>query len=146
MDSKMMEKIMSKGKDKAPEMTDMEKQAKMDVIMELLGMAKTDSGSRVSQGLKDLMMPKSAVTVEAEDPEHLKQGLDLASKLTDKLPLDEEKMEKPEEMEKEDPSKENDPAEIEQDKLEALDPEEEKASDRSDLMRMMGAKLKSRKY
>lgn len=115
MDEKMMSKLMAKSAGQ-PEMSDMQKQAKLDVIMELLEMAKADMGVRVDGGLKELAtqteMAPASVTVQAETPEDLEEGLDMASELTEKT-ADEAPM---------------------------APTETEEELDNSDLARMMGAK------
>lgn len=99
MDEKMMQKLIAKSEGK-PEMTDMEKQAKLDVIMELLEMAKADMGTRVETGMKELSAP-AAVTVQAENPEDLEEGLEVASELTDKVASKLPEIESPQHEEKE---------------------------------------------
>lgn len=76
----MLEKMMMKSSSKAKdgEMTDMEKQAKMDVLKELLGIAHGEMGSRVKSGMDEMQK----VTVAAPDKESLLKGLDKAKELT----------------------------------------------------------------
>lgn len=76
----MLEKMMMKSSSKAKdgEMTDMEKQAKMDVLKELLGIAHGEMGSRVKSGMDEMQK----VTVAAPDKQSLLAGLDKAKELT----------------------------------------------------------------
>ena len=73
------------------EMTDAKKQAKMEVLMELIELAKEKMGESVSNGLQE-------VTVAAPDKESLMEGMDKAQALMGDMP-DTEGMEYDEEDE-----------------------------------------------
>lgn len=76
----MLEKMMMKSSSKAKDgqMTEQEKQAKMDVLKELLGIAHGEMGNRVKSGMDEMQK----VTVAAPDKESLLKGLDKAKELT----------------------------------------------------------------
>ncbi|PCI45888.1 MAG: hypothetical protein COB41_00420 [Proteobacteria bacterium] len=76
----IMEMIQPKP-EKSMEMSEMQKQAKMEVLKELFEMAMQESGKDVASGMQEL-------TVSAQDPEGLLQGLDQAEDLIEGLPQD----------------------------------------------------------
>jgi hypothetical protein len=98
----LMEMLAKKKAD--GKLSDTDKQAKMEVLEELLSAAKEAMGGKVKMGLEELMAEAkpAQVTVAAEDPEQLKEGLEMAEEM---LPEGEEKEEKPEEEESEDMAK-----------------------------------------
>ena len=75
-------KMMAKKKDKG-EMSKEDKQAKMDVLKELLEMAMEKSGMDVSEGMKQL-------TIAAPDKEGLMEGMEKAEEMMDEMPNGEE--------------------------------------------------------
>ena len=77
---KMMMKKASKGKE--DKMSEMEVEAKMDVLKELLGLAQTEMGSRVKSGMDEMQK----VTVAAPDKESLLKGLGKAEEITEEMP------------------------------------------------------------
>lgn len=94
MEDKMMNKLMGK-KPVETEMSDMQKKAKMDVIMELIQMAQGVMGESVKTGLEPVK-DETSVMVKAEDTEGLEEGLDMASELvadTDLLATEDEESE-----------------------------------------------------
>lgn len=96
MDEMFMKKMMKKGKE-GPDMSEMERKAKMDVIMELLEMAQEGMGEGVVSGLESLK-PKQSVTVAAPDEESLKTGLEVAEDMVDeKVAMSEDESEDEEE-------------------------------------------------
>lgn len=88
-----LKKMMAKKKSSEGEMSEMEQQAKLDVIMELLQMAEGAMGSKVKGGLDEMQK----ISVMAPDKEGLAEGLDLAKEVTDG-DEDEEALEKAEEL------------------------------------------------
>lgn len=77
---KDLEKLMSKsGKS---EMSEDAKRAKMEVIMELMEMAKEMMADGVHKGMSDMKAPKE-VSVMAADQEGLEEGLDMAKDLVE---------------------------------------------------------------
>lgn len=93
--AKLMMKKASKGKD--DKMSDMEVQAKMEVLKELLGLAQDEMGGRVKSGMDEMQK----VTVAAPDKESLLKGLAKAEEITEEAPemdSDEESDEESENM------------------------------------------------
>lgn len=89
---KDLEKMLMSKKDKS-KMSDQEVQAKMDVLMELMEMAKDALGSKVKSGMDEMQK----VSVSAPDKESLEEGLEKAQELVEKSPdmMMEEKEELP---------------------------------------------------
>lgn len=80
---KDLEKLMSKaGKS---EMSDDAKKAKMEVIMELMEMAKEMMAEGVHKGMSEMKAPKGVkeVSVMAPDQEGLEEGLDMAKEIVE---------------------------------------------------------------
>ncbi len=102
----MMDELMkAMAKKGGHEMSPEEKKAKMEVVMELLEMAKNAMGDNVKSGLDGMQK----VEVMAPDKEKLAEGLDVAGELVDKGPealMGHEKEETPEEESKESPEME----------------------------------------
>lgn len=73
---KLMKKLASKGKDLDP----LEKEAKMGVVKELSRQASSMLGDKIS--------PLKKVTVASDSKEGLKEGLDKAAGLVEKVPMD----------------------------------------------------------
>lgn len=73
-DKKMMDKGSSMSEDQI--------KAKMEVVMELLEKATEMMADGVHSGMAD-MMPKAEVSVSADDPADLEEGLDVASDLVE---------------------------------------------------------------
>ena len=90
---KDLEKMLMSKKDKS-KMSEQEVQAKMDVLMELMEMAKEALGSKVKSGMDEMQK----VSVSAPDKEGLEEGLEKAQELVEKSPdmMMEEKEELPE--------------------------------------------------
>lgn len=102
----MMDELMKAMEKKGGHnMSPEEKKAKMEVIMELLEMAKGAMGDDVKSGLDGMQK----VEVMAPNKEKLSEGLDVASELVDKGPealMEHELEETPEEESKESPEME----------------------------------------
>lgn len=69
-------------------MSEEEKQAKLDVVKELLEMARAAMADGVKDGLDGMASRK--VEVSADSPEGLEEGLDKAQELVSQLPESEE--------------------------------------------------------
>ena len=67
-----------------PEMTDARKQAKMEVLRELMEMAMSQEGDELMEGLQGM----NKVTVAAKDEEGLMEGLDKAEEVVEEMPED----------------------------------------------------------
>lgn len=96
----MLEKMMMKSDEPTKSksgMSEMEKQAKMDVLMELLGLADSEMGNRVKSGMDEMQK----VTVAAPDEKSLLAGLEKAEDV-----LEEKVMPETEDEESEDESEE----------------------------------------
>lgn len=101
---KDLEKMLMSKKDKG-EMSKEDIQAKMDVLMELMQMAREAMGSKVKSGMDEM----NKVSVMAPDKEGLEEGLDKAKELMQSPMLEEseeEMEENPEEKKMEEPSME----------------------------------------
>lgn len=72
----MMKKMLMKKKDSS-QMSDEAKEAKMEVLMELLQMAQDAMGSQVKSGMDEMQK----VSVMAPDKESLSEGLEMAQEV-----------------------------------------------------------------
>jgi len=117
---KDLEKLLMKGKKSGEEkLSPDDIQAKMDVLMELLEMAKGAMGEKVKGDMEGM----KKVTVAAPDKQGLEAGLEKAQELLPKMEhMEEEQEETPEEESKETPEME---AKEEQEMAKPEDEEEE---------------------
>lgn len=116
------------------EMSPEEKKAKMEVVMELLEMAKEAMGDHVKSGLDGMQK----VEVMAPDKEKLAEGLELAGDVVEKGPealMEHEKEETPEEESKESPEMESEEKEYGVEKEEESE-EDKKKSKKKPLFNM----------
>lgn len=102
---KDLEKLMMAKKAEKPEMSDKQIQAKMDVLMELMELAKSEMGKKVKSGMDEMQK----VTVAAPDAESLEKGLETAQEL---VPQMEEASEEAEEMSEEEETPEQEESEV----------------------------------
>lgn len=79
---KNLEKMLMSKNDKNGKMSEQEIQAKMDVLMELMDMAKQALGSKVKSGMDEMQK----VSVMAPDKEGLEEGLDKAQEILESSP------------------------------------------------------------
>jgi hypothetical protein len=121
----LLDKMMANKQEKS-ELSPMEIEAKMDVLKELLGLAESEHGSRVKNGLDEM----KKVTVAAPDEKSLEKGLEKAK---DIVANSDELLENPEE-EKEHEEQESPEKEALEEKLVAKEeesPEEEQEEEDS---------------
>lgn len=74
------------GEGEGAEMSDMEIQAKMEVLKELLELAQASSGKHVMDGMEGMQQ----LTVAAPDKEGLMEGMEKAEEIVEEVPMDDD--------------------------------------------------------